>query len=363
VNLVLAWFFIISVERSCSLTLQELPMSRLLFSLILLFPSFLTGFSQKRKSKEPTSFTIQQLAPGVWAAIHNDQSGRAICNAGIVDLGDKTLVFDPFMTPQAANELRTVAEQLTQRPVTLVIDSHFHSDHIRGNQEFKPFATIVSSTATRDEIEKEEPSQEAWDKQNVPVLLQAANKRYRDERGTDMEETALWINYYKGIQESIYDVKMTLPDIVFNDSLWIMGSVRSVKLVEFKNCHTVSDVVMLLPNDHIAFMGDLLFVQRHPWLADGNPATWEAKLGNFCKDDSIKVYVPGHGGVCDREGVKVFHDYLNNLQKMATTASTDSTQYETIIGSIPNEYQSWHFSKFYQQNMKFMIGNMTKQDK
>lgn len=337
-------------------------MSRLLFSLFLLVPSFLTGYSQKKKSKEPTSFTIQQLAPGVWAAIHNDQSGRAICNAGIVDLGDKTLVFDPFMTPQAANELRTVAEQLTQRPVTVVIDSHFHSDHIRGNQEFRPFATIISSTITRNEIEKEEPGQEAWDKQNVPVLLQAANKLYRGDRGIDREETALWINYYKGIQESVYDVKMTLPDVVFNDSLWIMGSMRNVKLIEFKNCHTVSDVVMLLPSDHIAFMGDLLFVQRHPWLADGSPSTWESKLANFCKDDSIKVYVPGHGAVCDKGGVQVFRDYLVNMQKMATTASTDSTQLQTILESIPNEYQGWHFSKFYQSNIKFLVGSM-KQEK
>src|SRR5437764_11008414 len=112
-----------------------------------------TTFAQRKHSKPaPENFIIQQLAPGVWAAIQNDQFGKAICNAGIVDMGDKTLIFDPFMTPEAARELRETAERLTGRPVSIVIDSHYHNDHVRGNQEFKPEATIISSSWTREEI-------------------------------------------------------------------------------------------------------------------------------------------------------------------------------------------------------------------
>src|SRR6476469_7044401 len=106
-----------------------------------------TTIGQRKRAKPaPVNFTIQQLAPGVWAAIQNDQFGKAICNAGIVDMGDKTLIFDPFMIPEAARELRETAERLTGRPVSIVVDSHYHNDHIRGNQEFKPEATIISTT-------------------------------------------------------------------------------------------------------------------------------------------------------------------------------------------------------------------------
>jgi hypothetical protein len=41
----------------------------------------------------------------VFAAIHL-AGGAAICNAGIIDLGDRTLVFDSFMSPLAAEDLR-----------------------------------------------------------------------------------------------------------------------------------------------------------------------------------------------------------------------------------------------------------------
>ena len=49
-------------------------------------------------------FAVDSLAPGVWAVIHAD-SGSASANAGIIDLGDATVVFDAFMTPEAAIDL------------------------------------------------------------------------------------------------------------------------------------------------------------------------------------------------------------------------------------------------------------------
>jgi cyclase len=330
-------------------------MTRFLLILICLCFATKAGFTQKKKSKPSGNFVLEQLAPGVWAAIHNDQYGRAICNAGIVDLGDKTLVFDPFMTPQAAKELRTVAEELTQRPVTLVINSHFHNDHIRGNQEFTPIATIISSTYTRDLIARMEPEQQEWERHHAPALLKATKKIYNSATGIDREELPLWIGYYEGMMESIDNLTITLPDIVFNDSLWIMGSKLSVKLVEYKNCHTGSDVALLIPSERVAFLGDLLFVRRHPWMADGEPGSWQASLKQLYDDQSITTYVPGHGPVCDKTGLKSLQDYFDNLQQLASSAVADSTQSQLLTQPIPKQYQNWYFSRFYQSNVKFLL--------
>ena len=51
---------------------------------------------------ESRHYTLEMLADGIYAAIHNNESGYAICNAGIIDLGDKTIVIDPFFSPIAA---------------------------------------------------------------------------------------------------------------------------------------------------------------------------------------------------------------------------------------------------------------------
>lgn len=124
----------------------------------------------------PKNFFIQQLAPGVWAAIQNDKGGHAISNAGIVDLGNKTLVFDAFINPDAANELRQTAEQLTKHPVSFLINSHYHDDHIRGNQAFVPGASIISTEWTKNEMQKAEPEEQAWARKNIGASLEKQNK-------------------------------------------------------------------------------------------------------------------------------------------------------------------------------------------
>lgn len=61
-------------------------------------------------------FQLEQLAEGVYAAISINGTG-SMSNAGIVDLGETTLIFDTFATPQAAQDLRKAAEELIGHPI------------------------------------------------------------------------------------------------------------------------------------------------------------------------------------------------------------------------------------------------------
>jgi cyclase len=65
--------------------------------------------AQLPKSKH---FQVERLADGVYAAVASEQ-GYAICNAGIVDIGDKTIIFDTFISPEAAKDLLNAFKQLT----------------------------------------------------------------------------------------------------------------------------------------------------------------------------------------------------------------------------------------------------------
>ena len=237
----------------------------------------ITSFHPPKSSKH---FTIKQLAPGVWAAINNDNYGHAICNAGIVDLGDKTLIFDPFMNIDAAMDLKQVAKQLTHRDASIIINSHYHNDHIRGNQVFVP-AEIISTNWTRAKIAVSEPEEIAWEKENAPKLAELNRKKLLTAKGKEKDELPMWIGYYEAIVTNGPLNKTTLPTLTFKDSLWIHGSGKRVLLAEYKNGHSGSDVVMILPKEGIAFMGDLLFEKRHPYLADGVPASWVKILDVF----------------------------------------------------------------------------------
>lgn len=311
---------------------------------------------RRKKINLSANFRIEQLAPQVWVAINNDQYGKAVCNAGIIDLGNQTIVFDPFLAPSAARELKEIAIQLTRRPVSMVIDSHHHTDHIRGAQEFLPQATIVSTTITKNEIERLEEGEEEWAKKFAPAMLEAMRKRSSNAGATDREELPFWIGYYEGMIEASDQQFIAVPDLLFNDSMWITGSKLSVKLVERRNGHTASDLVLLIPSLGIAFMGDLLCNNRHPWISDGDPTAWRESLKVFYEDSVYHTYLPGYGEVCGKEQLRTLYEYLGDIQSLCAGAQTDSAESAIMGMPIPLAYRSWHCGRFYQPNIQYLIG-------
>lgn len=339
--------------------MKPILLIRLLLVVLLLPAAAISQFKKNKAPKTSKNFTIESIGKGVWAAIHNDQFGRAICNAGIIDLGDKVLIIDPFMTPASARELKYLAEEMTGKFVCMVINTHYHNDHIRGNQEFSNEATIVSSEFTRKEIERIEPAEQEWESKHAPGLLQAVKKRMAIASNFEKEELAHWIGYYEGMMESSRELKMTLPNITFRDSLWITGRERSVKLIELKG-HTQSDLVVFIPDEGIVFMGDLLYNDRHPWLADGNPLDWQASLKYVYEDPSLITYVPGHGPVGGKEPVQKLYSYLQSINDLALTATSDSLRMLVSQSQIPDEYMNWRFGRFYQPNLQYLCERQFK---
>jgi glyoxylase-like metal-dependent hydrolase (beta-lactamase superfamily II) len=177
----------------------------------------------------------------------------------------------------------------------------------------------------------------------------------------EKEELAMWIGYYEGIVVSGPLLKTTLPDLTFNDSLWIHGSQRSVELVECKNGHTPSDLIMLLPKEGIVFMGDLLFVNRHPWFGDGSPQSWQSHLERMEADPNYSRYVPGHGPVGGKKEIDLLISYMKDLRQLVSSGIHKGLPDSVIIKSdIPGAYKDWWFGRFYQPNLEFLCSELRK---
>lgn len=315
-----------------------------------------------RPPKTSKHFTIQKLSPGVWAAINNDNYGHAICNAGIIDLGDKTIIFDPFMNINAATDLKQIAKELTNKEASIVINSHYHNDHIRGNQVFLP-ASIISTVWTRMQMAISEPEELAWEKTNASKLAESNRQKLKTATGKEKEDLPMWIGYYEAMVTNGPLVKTTLPAMTFNDSLWIHGTQRSVLLVEYKNSHTKSDAVMILPKEGIVFMGDLLFEKRHTYLADGNPTALINTLDKMYADTSLHQFVPGHGNISGKPVVKEMRNYISDVQQLVQDA-VQKNQPDSVIKKIPipAAYSDWKFDQFFSFNVNFLLrqGKATK---
>jgi cyclase len=325
--------------------------------MILLF--FILGVTmscQEKTGIAPISkhFTMEKLADGIYAAIHNNEGGHAICNAGIIDLGDKTIVIDPFISPVAASDLKQQAEYLTGRAVSLVINLDPHNDHTSGNQVFVPGSDIISTPNARKYIRDHFDKELEYNKKTAPEELIQIQKQLKDASGNEKSELILWQSYNQAIIESFSELKMTLPNITVDDTMIIYGSKRRIVLIPTGTGHTNGDMVAWLPEDRIIFMSDQLFVKNHPYMGDGDPESWENNLKQIIALNP-EIAVPGHGPVGDINSLHVMVDYIETLTEMIKDEIRKGTDENKVTGlPVPAKYNDWGVSSFYKVNLKFL---------
>jgi len=305
-------------------------------------------------------FEIVKLADGVYAAIHKN-GGGAICNAGIVDLGDRTLIFDTFLTPQAARDLIIAAEALIGKSISTVVNSHGHNDHIWGNQVFGPEVSIVSTSTTRSTMSAEGSKECAWYKENTQRRLASLEERY--ESAVDEQERndiSLWLTYYRQLAEAIPTLEVVLPNLTFDKRLVIHGARRSVELIEYRNGHTKSDIIMHLLPDSIIFMGDLLFVRSHPYLGDGDPDSLLQILQEI-ESAGATAFVPGHGPVGSSKDLQELVDYVETCRRIVKRMVSDGQGEDAIDNiTVPPTFNEWQQEVFFRSNLHFLYKQMVK---
>lgn len=336
--------------------MKKLLISNLFAAVIITYGSIC--FSQSFESQH---FKLEHIGDGVYAAIHKP-GGQAIGNGGFVDLGEEVLVFDSFLSVAAASDLKKAIGELTGKPVRWVVNSHSHNDHIRGNQVYVPGASILSTPETRDYLLKH-GYKEAEEEQSFAPGRMAVfqNSLMEAETEAEIEDAKMWLGYFEAMVESYPILAITPPDVVFNDTMTIYGSKRTVTLIEFQHGHMVSDIVLYLPGEKILFASDLVFVEMHPFLADGDAFGLRQTLSELM-DWPVDVVVPGHGEVGSKEDIEAMIGYIDMASTLAATLKIQKRKPEDIgINEIPQPYRDWSFDNFFETNLKFLYESVTEQ--
>ncbi len=312
---------------------------------------------------ESVHFNLHQLAEGVFAAIATPQ-GAAYSNAGIIDLGDRTLIFDTFDTPAAARDLRTAAESLTGRMVTYVVISHVHSDHWMGNQVF-PSSTIILSTHKIREVMPE------WGDEMVE--LQQNPSEYEDYLGElrerlETEKDPRWqttlkrsIRKTRHQLRSLAELELRYPDQTFEGNLIFHGSQRWVELRATGEGHSESDIVLLLPDEGIAFIGDLGFFGTQPFMPYGRLEAWKKHL-QFFEASDFETFVPGHGKIGTKEDLALQRRYFEVLeQQVSAVIQAGGTIEDALKIELPAPFDTWlegGMARF-EANVNYMVTKLS----
>jgi len=288
-------------------------------------------------------FKIQMLADGVYAAV-GPQWGLCHSNAGIVDLGNGTLVFDTLTLPSYGEDLARACLELTGREPTWIALSHFHSDHWLGNQAFADGTPIL---VTHDML----PHLEEWmaEYAKLPDELEDFAKQIDELAATCGEETntkkreGIETNLarYRALQAEAPQLRVVRPNMVFEGRLRLMGSKRSVDLIEVKKAHTVSDVYLSIPDAQVVFMGDLGFFDTMPFLMYANPLGWIEALRALEAFDA-KTFVPGHGVVGDVDRVRRTRECIASIVTVVREAKAAGEEMEdALLERLPEPFRTW----------------------
>lgn len=295
-------------------------------------------------------FTIEPLADGVWAVLHRMDppapDAWAISNAGIVDLGDRTLLFDTLMATDAAAELRWAAEELTGRPPSVVVYSHAHYDHTWGGSRF-PEAMFVSSSRARAAMLAEGQEEADGFRDVLTDRLLLWSGAASSENTLVRQDAPFFVPYWNGIAATLPTLELRYPDLGFDGRLEIHGRDRRVELVALDRAHAAGDVFMVVPDERVAFCGDLLFIGCHPYLGDGDLGDLRGALQTL-EASGAGRFVPGHGPVGGVAELRTLARYVDDVERLAVAGD--------VGAAVPDPYRPWAFARFFAGNVEFCVG-------
>jgi glyoxylase-like metal-dependent hydrolase (beta-lactamase superfamily II) len=309
-----------------------------------------------------THFELNELTNGVYACIHK-LGGKAISNAGIINNGRETVVFDCFLDPVATQDMLAFIESSGLPPVKYVINSHDHNDHIRGNQVFPEDVQIVSTRKTAELIAEWEPQQIKYEKENAPALFEQWDSLLSDFSGDtsskEYQKILMWRPYYESLMHSHENIRTRLPDTYVDGQMALDGPDRRLQLISYGRGHTESDLILHLPDDGIVFTADLVFNRCHPYLAHGNIdslRSWYEKLIAL----EPNTIVPGHGAVGGAELLGKMEDYISTLESISQDLTATGTPVDSVSEAmIPEKYADYVLERFFIPNMHFVHSNRT----
>jgi len=271
---------------------------------------------------------LQPVAPGVYVALQPFADRFNDSNSTIIILDDSVVVVDTQTTLTATRAILAEVRKTTDKPVRWVINTHWHGDHVQGNQVYReafPNVQFVAQANTREDMAERATAQLAEQVAHLPQQIEEyrqtlARGRARDgESLTDQQRSLLQMRV-RTFSSQLPDLRQThivLPDVTFNSSLSLYSGQREVRLTHYPG-HTRGDVAVFLPAAKILITGDL--VDDMPYTGDGSPAGLVKTLHELDRLD-FDLIVPGHGGI--KRGHEHLHQVTGLMESIVSQVQDD----------------------------------------
>jgi glyoxylase-like metal-dependent hydrolase (beta-lactamase superfamily II) len=269
---------------------------------------------------------VTKLADGVYEIQHPNTGGNVNGNTTVIIGERQVFVVDTCYLPSVAREDIAQIRQWTDRPVSFVLNTHFHNDHNLGNRAYMdafPALTIIAHAETKKEMDLFGPGSAMRDQRDVAYLqkMLETGKTPDGQTLSEADKTQVKNALARRMPalEEVKKVKFQSATLTFEHDFSIDLGSREVEIKFLGRGNTPGDAVVYLPKEKIAIAGDLL-VYPIPYIYDGYPREWIQTLQNLAQLDADMI-VPGHGPVMHD---KTYIYLMRDLMKSAVDQMTES---------------------------------------
>lgn len=186
-------------------------------------------------------------------------------NPGFIVTSEGVVVIDTGSSVQIGEMVIRQIKKVTDKPVVMVINTHYHGDHFLGNHAFVkeyPGAEIYAHPSTISKI--------------------------KSGAGT------FWFNFMqRNSNNGITGTVVTLPTKTFKGGETIKLGDTTLRIHQFGTAHTEADLIVEVVEDKVAYIGDTA-MRRVANMADGS-FTGTVETMKQAKALRCDHYVLGHG--------------------------------------------------------------------
>ncbi len=227
-------------------------------------------------------------------------------NIGVCAGPDGILIIDDQYAP-LADKIREALRKLGSDKPKFILNTHWHGDHVGGNESFGRDGTIIAHENVRKRLITK---QELFGEAVAPLAPPG------------------------------------LPIITFPQSMTIHFNDEEVRMVYMPHGHTDGDSIVFFPKSNVVHMGDHMFAGTFPFVDLEHGGDVEGMARNVAKVIELAPpgakFIPGHGPLSTLDDVKKFHQMLvETTQLVRDKIAAGKTVEQIRAEGVPDQWKSW----------------------
>ena len=283
-------------------------MKIILYLLLLINAQIIFADDLSFKEIQPGIYVHQGEHLDVDHGYHGD-----ICNIGFI-IGDQSVaVIDTGGSLKIGRQLLKAIREKTSLPISYVINTHVHLDHIYGNAAFINENPIFVGHS------------------GLPKAMLLRKEFYETTNQ----------NFLNIPPEESIQIPPSLLISVNKPQEIDLGN-RKLRLEAFPSAHTNNDLIVVDINTKTAWLADLMFTERTPSM-DGDIHGWINALEKIEKSN-YEVIIPGHGTppTNNNKAIRKIKSYLELLRNEIRQAIDDGMDLQDALDTIArSEKNKW----------------------